>query len=374
MSSYGLLLCFGIFFIVHEVRCESEIRKVIMEQATKDLDSSASAYVYRQDGKDPGHVVYLNSGEFIGAFNGKPIPYTLNSDSEDLIPFAQNNKYYGSYNPQVEYHHPVEYSKPIVYAPQAEYIHPPVYPHLTHEELQIDDDDDGIPVGHHGGLAPYTHHHGGHETGFVKQGGSNYGLEEHSKHGHEGSNGYNKAHEFSKGDHGHHENQEHSGFYENNGGKKASNYNEGNNHHEFHEGATDSKGGKFGEKKHHRKGSKTTGYHNVFHKDEYKKDHTFYDDADHSGHYNKYGAGHEYYNNDAGKYNKGGHHESGVHQDHYGKKGYSDKGHYDSADAGYKGSHGLENHHAHQSDYAKKGGSQSESDHGYRQSSGGHHY
>lgn len=47
--------------------------------------------------------------------------------------------------------------------------------------------------------------------------------------------------------------------------------------------------GKRREQKLHKRGVKTTGYHNVFHKDEYKKEHTFYDDLDHHGDFKLHG-------------------------------------------------------------------------------------
>lgn len=44
--------------------------------------------------------------------------------------------------------------------------------------------------------------------------------------------------------------------------------------------------------------------------DEYKKEHSFYDDAHHGGHKEKYGNHHEHHGHKHGGHHKGGHHES----------------------------------------------------------------
>lgn len=228
---------------------------------------------------------------------------------------------------------------------------------------------------HHGGSEAYTHHgdgdHGHHDSHFDKKGGSDYGEEQFAKHGHKGGQGYDNEHKYSKGDKGSHAKEHHEGYYDHHGGKKASEYDEANHHGEHHKGEKGTKGGKFGEKKHHKKGSKTTGYHNVFHKDEYKKDHTFYDDADHKGHFNKYGSDHKHHKGDEGKHASGAHHEAAHHEDQFGKKGKTEKGHYDKADEGYKKKHGHDGHHAHAEDYGKKGGAEYGNEHHYAKH-GGH--
>lgn len=75
-------------------------------------------------------------------------------------------------------------------------------------------------------------------------------------------------------------------------------------------------GGTFKEQKLHKRGVKTVGYHNTFHKDEYKKVHTFYDDADHRGGFKKFGS--EYETNGSKKIAQNDHHDiqSGNDNDH----------------------------------------------------------
>lgn len=378
------------------VNSENNIHEVFMEKQSSDLDSSASGYIYRQDGHAPANIVYFNSG-------GSDIIKPYSSAQFPFISGANTHRHYVQpkpYNPQVIYHHPTIYTKPLVYAQHhGAYVNKPIpyaYQHkhvaapdheaYVSEAAAVEDDDDDedeaeeeeevshahyshLPVAH----AKHTADHGHHEEsdGYAKEDGSDYGEEHNSKHGNEASKGYKNEHEFDKGEKGHHHDENHADHYNKHGGKKSSEYDEGASYDQHEEGEKGSKGGKFGEKKSHKKGSKTTGYHNVFHKDEYKKDHTFYDDADHSGNFHKYGNEHAYHKADAGKHGKGGYHDSAHYADHFGKKGHTDKGHYDTADAGYNKKHGHDQHFAHESDYAKKGGNQYGNEHGYRQS--GHH-
>lgn len=127
-----------------------------------------------------------------------------------------------------------------------------------------------------------------------------------------------------------------------------------------------------GEKKHHKKGSKTTGYHNVYHKDEYKKDHKFYDEADHQGHFSKHGEQEKKHSADAGYHKKGGHHDSAYNEGHRKKEGSEASGHVDDHHKKYKHKHGFDKHHNDQTKYGKKHGSSDHDANGYEES--GHHY
>ncbi|XP_043507897.1 uncharacterized protein LOC122527619 [Frieseomelitta varia] len=57
---------------------------------------------------------------------------------------------------------------------------------------------------------------------------------------------------------------------------------------------------------------KVAGYRNIYHKDEYKKDHDFYDNDDHGGHSKKHGNYREKYVASEGAFNKGSARDSGF--------------------------------------------------------------
>lgn len=217
------------------------------------------------------------------------------------------------------------------------------------------------PIDH---VHDYSNDNHNHKAGS----GAEHEEEDHSTHSEKGEKAYNKFHGHAKGEKGHHDDAEHSKHYNEHSGHKAAGHDEAQKYGEHHAADHNEKGGDFQEKKAHKKGAKTTGYHNVFHKDEYKKVHTFYDDADHKGKFKKYGAEHKEHESKKGESAKGAHHHSGQESDHHGKKGHSAKGHYDKDDQGYKEAHGKEKFHEKESDYAKKGDKHGQSSHAHTDS------
>lgn len=167
------------------------------------------------------------------------------------------------------------------------------------------------------------------QQSFVNKHGSHHESEWHAKKGDTGENEHTSDHHQAqskkKKDDSGHEHKEES--------------------EEHHKAKKGQKGGKAGEKKHHKKGNKASGYHNVFHKDEFKEDKTFYDTADHKGSHHKYGSEHGDHHKKAGHKEKGEKHESGHEEKHKEKKGHSEKGHSDKGDAGYDKKEGHDKHH-----------------------------
>lgn len=413
--------------------CNSErkVRQLFLENPGINGHSTPRGYYYRQDGNAPGRTIYLNPGQVYSHLQQNQLPYssvTPHSDGSFLgtdiaksyvvnhqflnaphiNPRLNNNHYslpipvYKSQYQQIQeyndepnsYKHQSNYKQHASYSQGDELPEPIVYPkHSTHEAYHRADVGPVESVetfqpyyGHQGSVEvhqPYSHgeyasvghdddgdhHH--HDTHYKKEHGAEYDEENHKKGGEKGSKGYKNIHEYSKGSKGEHDDEDHSNYYDSEGGKKASEHDEADYYHKHHKGEKGTKGGKFGEKKNHKKGSKTTGYHNVFHKDEYKKDHTFYDDADHHGDFHKYGSDHQFNDSEEGDYKKGEHHSAGHEHDHHGKKGHSDKGHHDKAEKGYDNKHGEDAYHHHDQYYAKKGGDDKGNHFGYESSN--HH-
>lgn len=79
-------------------------------------------------------------------------------------------------------------------------------------------------------------------------------------------------------------------------------------------------GGKHGHKKFHKKGSKTTGFHHKANKDDYHKEHKFYDSEEKKGDHKKYGSDHEFHEAKKGSHKKGEKHDSGYDEGHKGTK------------------------------------------------------
>lgn len=208
--------------------------------------------------------------------------------------------------------------------------------HESHEEK-----DHGKSNKKHGGKTA-THHHGqkatakkdvGHhgvgETGFEKEEGVSY-MNDHRKHkGFHKDNKYHKADHFDKGNKGGYDEKKKTGFDEKHNGHKMSHHGGekkyGHHDHKYH----DDKGGKYTEQKLHKMGAKTNGYHNIFHKDEHHKEHTYYDKGDNSGTNFKYGDEHEQYDVKKGHGDKGAENDAGHHKAHEKKNGHVRKAHGD---------------------------------------------
>lgn len=193
------------------------------------------------------------------------------------------------------------------------------------------------------------------EKGFEKSGGSKYNEEKHKKKGFADSKEYKNFDSFGKGKKGHYDEEDYYEFDDAEYGKKASNSKAADQHGQKHATNKGEKSGKFDEKKTHKKGSKTTGYHNVFHKDEYKKVHTFYDDADHRGKFKKYGSDHSQHESRAGAAKSNGHQQSRNDEHDEGVSRKTKNGSHSAEDTGYRKTHGNDRHHSDEENYSRKG-------------------
>ncbi|XP_062559269.1 filaggrin-like [Armigeres subalbatus] len=193
-----------------------------------------------------------------------------------------------------------------------------------------------------------------------------YGEEQSSKKGRKNRKGYKSKHSLQKGSKGSYDDENHSHSYDNEGDRKKSYHDEDGYEKNHHDEGHSVKGGKHGEKKSHKKGSKTTGYHNVYHKDEFKKEHIFYDTADHSGNFKKYGSSHKEHSNDEEQFAKGGHNEAAHARKKYSKKGHSEDGKHDSNHREYKNQRGDTKEYRDAEEYQNKNGKLGSLAHGYK--------
>lgn len=192
----------------------------------------------------------------------------------------------------------------------------------------------------------------------------------YSNGGEKGDKGYKGFEEFNEGILKKFIKDQDSGFYKQLGGEKKGHHEEGGYHGGFEAAKKGESGEHFDEKKSHKKGHKTTGFHNVYHKDEFKKQHSFYDEADNSGYYDKYGKGAQSYGSEAGGYKKGGHLDSGYQVSDFGKKGGFDKGSFIGGSKGFQGVEGGNSHFSNNAEYGNKGGKSFQKGFGFSSDSG----
>lgn len=133
--------------------------------------------------------------------------------------------------------------------------------------------------------------HNRHKSGFEKTNGSKFNRENRNRKGFKTNEGFDTYDSYGRGKNKAYDEKHHSENHEKTNSEHDASSGETAKHAEnkSDDGDSERNGGKFNEKKSHKKGSKTLGYHNVFHKEEYKKVHIFYDDADHRGSFKKHG-------------------------------------------------------------------------------------
>ncbi|XP_031341003.1 uncharacterized protein DDB_G0290685-like [Photinus pyralis] len=205
---------------------------------------------------------------------------------------------------------------------------------------------------HLGYNVPKRYGYGGLD-GYVLHNGEDYGGSHFLQRGHAGQKENNAQESYNKGSQGKHDNENHKGYYNNERGDKSGHHESAEKFSNQNEGGKSSNGGSYSVSGGHRKGSKTTGYHKVYKKNEYKKDNTFYDESDKRGHFNKYANADSYRKGESGALEKGGHYDAGFHESKQGENGDHDKGHYDVVDSKFSDQQGKEGYRENYSGYAK---------------------
>ncbi|XP_068619735.1 sarcoplasmic reticulum histidine-rich calcium-binding protein-like [Battus philenor] len=287
---------------------------------------AATSYIYRSDNGAPGKLIQLGAHGY-----EQPQIYA------PPLPIAQPIKAYEAYD--------------LVPAP---------LPYIAAKPIVVEDAEDDEHS------EEESAEYGGHDGASYEKGdGSDYGEQHHAAHGEKGAKGYNSKGHHEEGKSGSYGKEHNEGFYEEGDGKKVAHHDVADAHGKHHESGGSYKGGDHGHKKHFSKGEDVTGYHKVFHKDEYKKDHDFYDVADKSGHFKKHGYENKHHGSEVAGHKKGEHGDTGFEKEDHGKAGYYAKGHVDDDHEAHSAEEGDDSHYKHHEDYAKKGGSGHEKEYAY---------
>lgn len=168
--------------------------------------------------------------------------------------------------------------------------------------------------------------------------------------------GYHSQKKYSHGDQGKHGKSFHKTDYGEDHLKKSDNHEHGNHYKHHDEQGKTLKSAKFGEKEGHKKGHKTRGYHNKFLKDEYHREHKFYDNYHKKGSFKKHGDYSNKYGAREGGHKRGGNKHSSYSHDEYGKKGHHNRGHYEDENQGRNSKRGHDKYYKANEDYGRSGG------------------
>ncbi|XP_046748238.1 RNA polymerase-associated protein LEO1-like [Diprion similis] len=151
-------------------------------------------------------------------------------------------------------------------------------------------------------------------------------------YGSRGKSGHDHDFHFEHEDHGDHGFEDDSGHHFEGGHSAQDFFDHSDFGGDYYETGAGEKNNNFGEKSGSKKSIKETGYHNVLHKDEFNKDHTFYSNADQDGHFDKEKDYHGHHSLHGKNHENAGYQDSRSHDDHHGKGYDTDKGHYDNDD------------------------------------------
>ncbi|XP_013189927.2 sarcoplasmic reticulum histidine-rich calcium-binding protein [Amyelois transitella] len=288
------------------------------------VNPAATSYIYRSDNGGPASLIQLGAH----GYPALPLPAPI-----------------------------VEPLKPI----EAYAIGPVPLPYVAAKPIVVvDEEGDDSEEDYEDSAEGLDHGHA-----YEKGGGSNYGEEYHKAHGEKGSKGYKSNGHHAKGASGHYGKEHKEGYYNENEGDKGLKYDKADSHGKHYESGESYKGGDHGHKKHFSKGEEVTGYHKVFNKDEFKKDHDFYDVADNSGHFNKHGYEKKHHDAEEGGHKEGGHQKGGFDKGEFGKGGSYAEGDVDDAENNHSAEEEHESHYGKGEEYGKKGGSGHEKEYAY---------
>lgn len=329
----AVLVCFTCYAVCME-------EHVFMEHAKmEDQASSATGYAYSSDSDHPMSYTHYSD---------------ITSDMEHV-----ENPYAQEILPPYEYHYIPVVDSSMHYVPEkyldshySSYGYPSAYSEIDYNRIKYG-------FGKHFG------------DNFEESHDSKYGSEDHSSQGNKGGSGYNKLFGWDTGKKGEYEKGDHKGWYGEKGGKKQGHHELGEKWSAKEAAGKANKGESFKEAKGHKKGEKTSGYHKVYAKDEFTKDHDFYDKADHKGHFDKYGSFDAKHEDKESDFKKGGKHQSGYEADEQGKKGYYDKGAHDEHELSYEGDHAENDFHKNYEEFVKKAGEHDDKHYDYDSHKGG---
>lgn len=226
--------------------------------------------------------------------------------------------------------------------------------HKKHEEKH-DSVEKKEQHGHNSNKKDDKRGHDDHESGFVKETGVKYNEEGRKRKGFETDKGYKKFDSFGNGRRKEFDEKHHLENLNKKKAHDAASYDASDGYRKQHESLRGDNGGKLNEHKLHKKGSKTTGFHNIFHKDEYKKVHTFYDDADHRGKFKKFGNEHQNHGYNKASTEDHRHHESGHSDGNHSENGKFKKGYDDLENHNYSKRHGHDNEHSNEQVHSNNG-------------------
>lgn len=209
---------------------------------------------------------------------------------------------------------------------------------------------------------------------YEKEKGEKF-LEGHkSEEGEKAEKAFKKEEAYDKGEKEDYGSDEKKSHVEEKAGEKKGHVDQAQHFGEAFQGNHGEKGVSVVKKGGHKKGKKTSGFHKVHHKDEYKKDEVFYDESHDGDEHEEHKHEHEKHAKEKGANEKKGHTDTGYHESHGSKKADSDHGKKYEQAKGHNSEAGEHAHHGQHSEFAKKGGVKEGEKYGHADAGGGGYF
>lgn len=328
---------------------ETVERMVMVRTTGSDLQPAATGYIYKKRSNGPASVVKMDESEIL----------------EQLSKFYDQPKVYAAPDKESDENKAASHSN--------EYVIPVVEKQEEKEHIDgIADEDYGKEYEGYDDykkkFTDYLHGLGHFEDGIYHKHGSgeDYGSKGHHEYGEKSYKGFGAKHHYGKGDAGDYHTEKYDSFYVTGKGGHKKEYDEENKYGNQHAAGHEKKGGDHGHKEEHSEEEKLEGFHKVYDKNEFKKDHDFYDGEGHEGAYKKYGDGHSYHGSKGTGHEKGATHGSEHHDAESGKEGEHEHDSGDSHDDGHSSeAAGSSEQYGHK-DFSSKGGSYDGKGYGFK--------
>ncbi|XP_053615517.1 hornerin-like [Plodia interpunctella] len=349
MARLGVVLAVVACASCMEMR-ETVERMVMVRTTGSDLQPAATGYIYKKEDDGPESVIKMEEDdvlEHLSQYYKQPEAFAA------PIPVAAG-PFYAKEDGDRAASHSKEYVIPVVEKTEES---------DDHVDGIADNDYDKIFKGY--GFGKYNEDFADYlrDLGYFKDGlyhetgdGKEHGSEGHHDHGDKGYKGYASKHHYDKGGAGDYHTEKYESFSVSRQSGHKKDYDGADASGKHFEKGSGYKGGDHGHKSSHSKGEAVDGFHNIYNKDEFKKDHDFYDGEKNEGGFHKHSDGHLHHGSDAGGFHKGGSHESGSNEGGFGKGGFVEKESGDEHGAKHSKEEGDESSGHHYGEFAARGG------------------
>lgn len=333
---------------------ETVERMVMVRTTGSDLQPAATGYIYKKETDGPASVIKMEETEVMDHLtklyeepNSYPAP----------IPVAAGPFYAKE-----------DEDKAASTSSESKLI-----PVVENQEGDNDDHIDGIANEDYGKiLGEYASDFGDYKSDFDEYlkslgyfedgiyneqgGGNNYGSQGHHAYGDSENKGYGIKHNQEKGGSGDYHSEKYETFKVSGNGGHKKDHDEVDAYGNHYANEHGYNGANHKHKSGHDNDEGVKGFHKLFDKDEYKKDHDFYDGEAFKGGIHKFNDGHTHYGSDTGELKNGGSHDSGYHQNDFGKGGFHVKESKEAEDATHSAEEGGKSSNRYRGDFGAKGG------------------